>query len=120
MRERGGRTVAAVVPDTSMDTVHRAIHARIAVGSMLHTDEAAAYFGIGGLFFGHDSINHSAGEYARGDVTTNSIESVFAVMKRGIIGVYHHTSRKHLGRYVDEFAFRLNDGNLRTAHARTA
>ena len=48
-----------------------------------------------------------------GDVTTNSIESVFAVMKRGILGVYHHASPKHLGRYVDEFAFRLNEGNVK-------
>ena len=60
--------------------------------------------------FDHETVNHSAGEYARGDVTTNSVESVFAVMRRGLIGVYHHTSEKHLHRYVDEFAFRLNDG----------
>jgi len=46
-------------------------------------------------------------------VTTNGIESVFAVMKRGILGVYHHASPKHLGRYVDEFAFRLNEGNVK-------
>lgn len=113
MRERGGKTFAAPVSDVNMDTVHRAIHARVAVGSTLHTDEATAYNGIGGLFFRHDAINHSAGEYRRGDVTTNSIESVWAVLKRGVHGVYHHTSRKHLGRYVNEFAFRLNDGNCK-------
>ena len=113
MKERGGRTVAIHVDDTGMDTVHKAIHANVEVGAMLNTDDAKVYDGIGGLFFGHDSVNHTAGEYVRGDVTTNSIESVFAVMKRGVIGVYHHTSRKHLGRYVDEFAFRLNDGNVK-------
>jgi hypothetical protein len=59
------------------------------------------------------SVNHSEGEYVRDDVTTNGVESVFAVMKRGLIGVYHHTSKKHLGRYVNEFAFRLNDGNVK-------
>ncbi len=111
MRERGGKTFAAPVADVDMDTVHRAIHARVAVGSTLHTDEATAYNGLDGLFFRHEAINHSGGEYVRGNVTTNSIESVFAVMKRGVLGVYHHTSRKHLGRYVNEFAFRLNDGN---------
>ena len=58
-----------------------------------------------------DSINHTMKEFVRGDVTTNGIESVFAVLKRGLIGVYHRASAKHLGRYVDEFAFRLNDGN---------
>jgi ISXO2-like transposase domain len=46
-------------------------------------------------------------------VTTNGIESVFAVLKRGLIGVYHHASPKHLGRYVDEFSFRLNEGNVK-------
>lgn len=113
MRERGGRTVAATVADVDMDTVHRAIHARIALGSTLHTDEAAAYNGLHGLFFRHEQINHSAGEYARGDVSTNSIESVWAVLKRGLHGVYHHASPKHLGRYVDEFTFRLNDGTVK-------
>lgn len=113
MRERGGRTFARPVADVDMDTVHRAVHARIAVGSTLMTDEAHVYNGLDGLFFRRESVNHSAGEYARGDVTTNSIESVFAVMKRGMHGVYHHASPKHLGRYVNEFAFRLNDGNVR-------
>jgi hypothetical protein len=68
---------------------------------------------MGGLFFSHDTVNHSAGEYSRDGVTTNSVESVFAVMKRGLIGVYHHASPKHLGRYVDEFAFRLNEGSVK-------
>lgn len=49
----------------------------------------------------------------RGDVTTNSVESAFAVLKRGIVGVYHHITPKHTGRYVDEFAFRLNEGNCK-------
>ena len=66
-----------------------------------------------GIFYRHDAINHGRGQYRRGNVTTNSIESVFAVLKRGIMGVYHHTSRKHLPRYVDEFTFRLNDGNVK-------
>lgn len=114
MRERGGRTFAAPIADTGMDTVRQAIHAHVAIGSMLNTDDAAVYEGIGGLFFGHDSVSHSAGEYVRGSVTTNSIESVFAVLKRGIHGVYHQVSPKHLGRYVNEFSFRLNAGNVRT------
>ena len=49
----------------------------------------------------------------RDDVTTNGMESVFAVLKRGLVGVYHHTSPKHLDRYVDEFSFRLNEGNVK-------
>lgn len=111
LRERGGNVRAMHIPATDADTVHQAIHANVEVGSELHTDEAATYSGIGGLFYGHETINHGAGEYARGHVTTNGIESVFAVMKRGVMGVYHHTSQKHLNRYVQEFAFRLNEGN---------
>jgi hypothetical protein len=55
-------------------------------------------------------------EYVRDDVTTNGIESVWAVMKRGLHGVYHHASEKHLHRYVDEFAFRLNEGDVEASH----
>lgn len=110
MRERGGRTVGTPISNTDSGTIKNEIHRRVEIGSELHTDEAAAYTGIGGLFFNHETINHSAGEYVRGHVSTNSIESVFAVLKRGLIGVYHHASPKHLGRYFDEFAFRLNEG----------
>jgi len=111
MRERGGRTVAMPIAGTDAETIQSAIHHHVEPGSIIHTDEAGAYRGIDG--FGHDTVNHSAGEYVRDDVTTNSIESVFAVLKRGIYGVYHHTSQKHLGRYVDEFSFRLNEGNVK-------
>jgi transposase-like protein len=113
MRERGGRTVAMPVGDVNTANLHRAIHTHIEPGSMIHTDEHAAYHGLGGLFFGRETVNHGAGEFVRGNVTTNSIESVWAVLKRGIVGVYHHTSTKHLGRYVDEFTFRLNEGNVK-------
>ena len=114
MRERGGRTIAMPVGDVNTANLHRAIHTHIEPGSTLHTDEHAAYRGLNGLFFKSESVNHSAGEYVRAGVTTNGIESVWAVMKRGLHGVYHHASPKHLGRYVNEFAFRLNEGNVRT------
>jgi hypothetical protein len=111
-RGKGGRTKALKINATDAGTITDAIVQNVAVGSTLHTDEYLSYAGIGGLFFNHDTINHSAGEYVRDGVTTNSIESVFAVLKRGLIGVYHHASPKHLTRYVDEFAFRLNEGNV--------
>ncbi len=113
MRERGGRTVAMPIESADKETVQAVIHQHAEVGSTLHTDEAGAYTGIGNSGFIHDAVNHSAGEYVRDDVTTNGIESVFAVLKRGLIGVYHHASPKHLGRYVDEFSFRLNEGNVK-------
>ncbi len=113
MRERGGRVLAMPIQAASTAHLHAAIHTNIQAGSTLHTDEAAAYGGIGGLFFNHATVNHGAGEYSRDGVTTNSIESVWAVLKRGLHGVYHHASPKHIGRYVNEFTFRLNDGNVK-------
>ena len=113
MRERGGKTVAMPLASVDMNTVHRAIFRHVEIGATLHTDESAVYPPLAGLFFGHATVNHGRGEFVRGDVTTNGVESVFAVFKRGLIGVYHHVSPDHLSRYVDEFTFRLNDGNVR-------
>jgi transposase-like protein len=113
MRERGGRTIARHVASVDGRTIHAAVLDNVQVGSTVHTDEAAVYPGIDGLFYKHEAVNHSAGEFVRDDVTTNGVESVFAVMKRGIIGVYHHVTPKHLGRYASEFAFRLNEGNVK-------
>jgi len=113
MRERGGRTRAKVTVLRTLDNIQGQIHANIEVGSQLYTDDHMVFSGLDGLFFRHESVNHALGEYARGAASTNSIESVWAVLKRGIFGVYHSASPKHLGRYVDEFAFRLNQGNVR-------
>ena len=113
MRERGGRTRATPVEGTGADHLHAAVHAHIETGSTLHTDEHGAYLGLGGIFYDHHAVNHAAGEYARDGVSTNSIESVWAVMKRGLHGVYHHASEKHLARYVNEFTFRLNEGDVK-------
>lgn len=113
MRERGGRTVAMPITDVDKLNLHTKVYAHIEPGTTLYTDEHAGYNALRGLFFGHETVNHSAKEYVRGAVSTNSIESVWAVLKRGIQGVYHHASEKHLGRYVNEFTFRLNDGNVK-------
>jgi transposase-like protein len=112
MRERGGRTVAMVVDATDINTVQNEIHGAVEIGSTIYTDEYGAYNDLDGLFYRHHRVNHSAGEFVRGPLSTNSIESVWAVLKRGLHGVYHHASAKHLHRYVDEFTFRLNDGNV--------
>ena len=113
MRERGGRTVAMPIKRRIRRRSKPPSIEHVEAGSTLHTDEGRAYSGIGNVDFVHDTVNHSAGEYVRDDVTTNGIESVFAVLKRGLIGVYHHASPKHLDRYVDEFSFRLNEGNVK-------
>jgi transposase-like protein len=113
MRERGGRTKAIHVPEINRLVLYLAAMRNIAKGSALHTDENAAYTGINRLSFDHQTVNHSKGEYSQNGITTNGLESVFALLKRGLHGIYHHASRKHLGRYVDEFSFRLNDGNVK-------
>jgi transposase-like protein len=112
MRERGGRTRAKVVEIRSIQAIQGEIFEGVEVGSQLYTDDHAVFSDLDGLFYNHETVNHAAGEYARGAANTNSIESVWAVLKRGVHGVYHHVSPKHLARYVDEFAFRLNEGNV--------
>jgi transposase-like protein len=112
MRERGGKTRAMVIDGTSTRTLHQAVHDNVKPGSMIHTDEATGYEGLDGLWFNHRTVNHGAGEYARGTVNTNSIESVWALLKRAIYGTWHQVSAKHLSRYVDEVAFRLNAGDV--------
>lgn len=113
MRERGGRTIAMPIPNTELPTIQQAIYDNIEIGSALFTDEHRSYTGLDNLFFTHETVNHFYGEYKRGLASTNSIESVWAVLKRGIEGVYHHTSKKHLHRYVNEFTFRLNEGSVK-------
>ena len=73
------------------------------------TDGAMLYDKIGKGFGSHETVNHYLGEYVRGDVTTNTVEGFFGILKRGLRGVYQHVSADHLSRYVDEFAFRYNN-----------
>jgi hypothetical protein len=72
------------------------------------TDEARVYKKIGKEYAEHGVVTHSAHEYVRGDITTNTVESSFAIMKRGLYGVYHHVGEQHLQRYVNEFDFKWN------------
>jgi transposase-like protein len=113
MRERGGNVKAHPILNADTETLMAAIHTNIEVGSMVHTDEAKAYNALGKFEYGHESVNHSSGEYNRNGIHTNGIESVWALLKRGLHGVYHHASDKHLGRYVSEFTFRLNEGDVK-------
>jgi transposase-like protein len=112
MKERGGRTRALQVSEANQDSVQTMIRQNVEIGSTINTDEFAAYQGIANSGYLHKTVNHTAKEYVRNTVTTNSVESVFAVMRRGMHGVYHHASKKHIGRYMNEFTFRLNEGNV--------
>ena len=110
MRERGGDVKAVVILDTKGATIQAEVEAAVAPGSTLCTDEHGAYVGMG---YRHLSVNHSAKQYVDGMAHTNGIESVWAVLKRAHYGTFHHFSVKHMQRYVDECAFRLNEGNVK-------
>jgi transposase-like protein len=107
MRERGGNVVGVVVKDTTKKTIQGELNKRIDKDATLYTDEYKSYQGNK---FKHKTVNHSAKQYVDGKAHTNSIESYWALLKRGHYGIFHNLSKKHLQRYVDEFAYRLNDG----------
>lgn len=112
MKERGGRTKAMTMPSTGARTIEQLAFQNIEKGSEIHTDQWQAYKRLGKSYI-HKSVNHTKDEYVRGNVTTNGAESVFALLRRGLHGVYHKASKKHMGRYINEFAWRLNEGNVK-------
>jgi transposase-like protein len=113
MRERQGRTRGIRISNASAATLEFAILDHVEPGAIINTDEWSGYASLHHLGYGHMTVNHKAGEYVGSDgASTNSIEAVWAVLKRGVYGTFHHVSEKHLARYVDEFTFRLNEGNV--------
>ncbi len=106
--ERGGKARVFHVGNADKATVAKIVREHIAPESRLHTDESKLYTGANEAFAAHETVKHSAGEYARDDVHTNSAEGFFGVFKKGMTGVYQHCGEKYLGRYLDEFAFRHN------------
>jgi transposase-like protein len=106
--ERGGNVRARVVPNVTAKTLGEIMPKEIHSSARIMTDDHHAYRSIGKHFASHEFTNHSSGEYARGDVYSNTAESFFAVLKRGIYGTFHAVSKKHLHRYVDEFSYRWN------------
>jgi transposase-like protein len=106
--ERGGNVRSFHVAVVDQVTVHGIVKANIAKETRLHTDESRLYFGADKHFASHETVKHSAKEYARGDVHTNSAEGYFSIFKRGMKGVYQHCAEKNLHRYLAEFEFRYN------------
>ena len=104
-----GRAKSMVVDDLKVATLLPILRANIAKEAIIHTDEAMQYDNLHLHFAGHDSVNHGAEEYVRGDVTTNTVEGYFSIFKRGMKGVYQHCGKKHLHRYAAEFAFRYSN-----------
>ncbi|CCV04318.1 transposase [Mesorhizobium metallidurans STM 2683] len=106
--ERGGKARMFHVQHATKAAVRDILVRNADRQSTLYTDESALYPVTGKEFAKHDTVKHSAREYARGDTHTNTIESVFSVFKRGMVGVYQHCGEAHLHRYLAEFDFRYN------------
>jgi transposase-like protein len=104
--ERGGSVRSHHVPTVSAKTLRPILQAQIHADSNVMSDDGGSR--VGREFAHHQSVNHSIGEYVRGDAHTNTIEGYFSILKRGITGVYHHVSPQHLKRYLAEFDFRYN------------
>ena len=107
--ERGGSARSFHIDSASARNIEPIMRANIARETALMTDEGPQYKRIGRDFASHESVNHSAKEYVRGHVTTNTVEGYYSIFKRGMKGVYQHCGEKHLHRYLAEFDFRYSN-----------
>lgn len=106
--ERHGEKRTFHVANVTAETARAVLKSQVNPAAHLMTDEATIYTKVGREFAEHSTVQHSAKEYARGRVSTNTIESSFAILKRGLHGTFHSVSEQHLQRYADEFDFRWN------------
>lgn len=109
--QRGGEIRAGVIDNVRSGTLRRIVYANVAKGSKVFTDEFKAYNDLR-HDFDHQTINHRKGEYARGEATTNAVESLWALFKRQYHGTHHFISPKHMDAYLNEMTFRLNRRDL--------
>ncbi len=108
--ERGGEARLQVIDDNGRKTLHQFIRENTAPNTeAIFTDEWPAYKGIADADTRHETVNHSQEEWVRGDVHTNSVEGVWSLLKRSIVGSYHKLSVKHLDSYLDELEWRFNN-----------
>jgi transposase-like protein len=107
--ERGGAARSFHIDSTTVADIAPIVRANVARESALMTDEANHYGEVGQEFSSHETVNHARKEYARGRVTTNTVEGYYSIFKRGMKGIYQHCSEKHLHRYLSEFDFRYSN-----------
>lgn len=107
--ERGGQARSFHIDRATIANIMPIVDRHADKLSILNTDEANRYQAIGKEFAEHHVVNHKAGEYARGDASTNTIEGFFSIFKRGMKGVYQHCDERHLHRYLAEFDFRYSN-----------
>jgi transposase len=114
--QRRGLAIAKVIKSVNARSLVGNIRKHVVPGSTVYTDELNAYNTVGkGKRYRHRTILHKSRVYVKGDIHTNSVEGLWSLIKRGIGGVYHSVSQKHLQAYLDEYCFRYNrrhDGNL--------
>lgn len=110
--ERGGSVRSFHVPTADAATVAKIVRENAHKETRLHTDESKLYVRVGTEFAAHETVNHGGREYARGDVTTNTVEGFFGIFKRGMRGNYQHCAEKNLHRYLAEFDFRYSTRDL--------
>ena len=106
--QRGGEARSFHVHKVDNKTLKNIVARNVSKDAHLFTDQNKLYRGIGANVKTHERVNHNKGEYVRGHVTTNTVEGFFSILKRGLIGTYHHVGEQHLQRYVKEFDFRYN------------
>jgi len=106
---RGGAVRSFHIPNVTASTLRNIVGRHAHRDSRFMSDEAPAYTLFGWNFASHGTVVHSAKEYVRGDVHTNTVEGYFSILKRGIYGVYQHVSEAHLQRYLNEFDFRYTN-----------
>jgi len=105
--ERNGKLTARTVPNVKSYTLTNEIIRNVKESATLYTDEWLGYKGVSRIY-DHSIVKHNQGQYVNGRIHTNTIEGFWSLLKRGIFGIYHFTSKKHLQMYVDEFVFRYN------------
>ena len=106
--QRGGQVRSFALPRVTGGNLKRIIKEQVNPQATVMTDSFIGYRGLKKTFARHEMVDHHRKEYVRGDAYTNTVENYFSILKRGIIGTYHHVSKKHLGRYLAEFDFRYN------------
>jgi transposase-like protein len=98
-----------VIENTDAKTLNRFVRKAVSEKvDLVATDEHRGYDYLGTLGYQHETVTHSAGEYVRGKIHTNHVESFWSLLKRGVMGSYHQVSKKYLPLYLAEFSFRHN------------
>ena len=114
--ENGSRVRSFPIERVTIDNIRPIMQAHVEVGTNIQTDEHAVYHWMRGEFPNHDVVTHKRKEYVRREdgrlITSNTVESYFGLIKRGVYGIYHHVGRSYMQQYLNEFDFRYNNRKI--------